>query len=130
VKVLRSTCRFLIKNSTLEKLKKVAEENPLSVDEVVDVFLEWATDAYEKRKTKKVYKPYKRLSAVSDKSFSTLRKVRVWRGWTQREIAKALGMSLSTYAKVESGTHRLSDSSLKEFCNLLDYDYTRLKVLS
>ena len=127
---MRSTCTFLIKNSTLDRLKKVAEENPLKLDEVVDIFLEWATDAYEKRKTKKVYKPYKRLSAVSDKNFSTLRKVRVWRGWTQKEIAKALGMSLSTYAKVESGTHRLSDSSLKEFCNLLDYDYTRLKVLS
>lgn len=127
---MRSTCRFLIKNSTLEKLKKVAEENPLSMDEVVDIFLEWATDVYEKRKTKKVYNPYKRLSIGSDKNFNTLRKVRVWRGWTQREMAKALDMSVSTYAKVEAGTHRLSDSSLKEFCNILDYDYARLKVLS
>lgn len=58
----------------------------------------------------------------------TLRKLREKRDFTQEGLAHELGISQPAFSKIESSTNSISIEKLMRFCEVLNYDITKILV--
>ena len=57
-----------------------------------------------------------------------LKAFRMSRGFTQKDVAKMLGISTSHYACIEQGTHNPSTKLVKVFCKVFGYENVNLII--
>lgn len=55
-----------------------------------------------------------------------LRQLRIKKGYTQEQVAKALGINRTTYTKYETGVTQPSLEQLKKLSELFEVDYNTL----
>ena len=55
-----------------------------------------------------------------------LRQLRLKKGYTQEQVAKALGINRTTYTKYETGVTQPSLEQLKKLSELFEVDYNTL----
>ncbi|WP_260286773.1 helix-turn-helix transcriptional regulator [Peribacillus aracenensis] len=53
----------------------------------------------------------------------TLKQARLIKGFTQREIAKKLGVHVQTYSKMEKNPGDVTIKEAKKICDILDLSY-------
>ena len=67
------------------------------------------------------------LGVNMSKAFGNhLRQLRIKKGYTQEQVAKALGINRTTYTKYETGVTQPSLEQLKKLCSLFEIDYNTL----
>lgn len=57
-----------------------------------------------------------------------LKAFRMSNGFTQKDVAKMLGISTSHYACIEQGTHNPSTKLVKVFCKVFGYENANLII--
>lgn len=97
---------------------------PAKYTSIDDLVSEWSQDADMRKALEDARQWYAEQYHAEDGV--TVRNMRLKKGWSQTQLAEALGSSQSHVARIERGTENVSIETCRKLCTALDIDMNAL----